>query len=689
MVYIVFLADLLKIMKKWIIIACLFAVIRGNINGQSFSSSNLPIVIINTDGGGWIPDASRVLATMKIIYRGPGQRNYLTDQTNPAYLNYNGRINIETRGSSSQYTAKKQYGLSTLNTDNVTNNNVSLLGMPSENDWILNGMSWDTAYIRDFLCFNLARKLGEYAARAVYCEVVINSSYKGLYLLDEKIKADDNRVDVIKIEPTDNALPDLSGGYITKADKTTGGDPVAWTMTSWYGGSVDYIHHMPKPEDITQAQNSYIRNYFMKFGSAAQTGSISLNNTGYPYYIDIPSFIHYIIIAEISSNADSYGLSTYFHKDRNGKLRAGPVWDSDLTFGNDLALWGFDRSHTDVWQLHDGGNDGSRFWWDLFLNSYFRCYLSKAWNELTSPGQPLNLTSVITYIDQTVALISEAVARDYALWGITGSHSQRIASLKSWLAVRIPWITANLGSYSGCSNVTVPHLVISRIMFNPPATTWFPDGEELEFIEITNAGNTEVNLSGIYFAGTGLVYQFPYNATIAPDTSIYLAANSSLFNSKYGFEPFGQFTRHLSNEGQNIVLSDAFGNVIDNVQFSDTTPWPEADGNGYYLKLKDISLDNNNPGSWIASNDLILSTGDISNNDGLLVYPNPVRNMLRVKSERIIISLELYDMTGRMVTSVNAGNNTYDLNMEQMPAGVYILKAFSSGRVSAKKIIRY
>jgi len=44
-------------------------------------------------------------------------------------------------------------------------------------------------------------------------------------LLDEKIKADNKRVDVLKIEPADNSLPDLSGGYITKADKTTGGDP--------------------------------------------------------------------------------------------------------------------------------------------------------------------------------------------------------------------------------------------------------------------------------------------------------------------------------------------------------------------------------------------------------------------------------------------------------------------------------
>ncbi len=156
----------------------------------------------------------------------------------------------------------------------LPNNNVSLLEMPPENDWILNGMAWDSAMIRDYLCFNLSRQLGEYASRAVYCEVVINGSYRGLYLLDEKIKADDNRVDIIKIEPADNTLPELSGGYITKADKTTGGDPVAWTMTSWYGGSVNYIHQLPKPEDVTQAQASYIRNYFMQFASAAQGGSI-------------------------------------------------------------------------------------------------------------------------------------------------------------------------------------------------------------------------------------------------------------------------------------------------------------------------------------------------------------------------------------------------------------------------------
>jgi hypothetical protein len=157
-------------------------------------------------------DNPRVLASMKIIYRGPGERTYLTDQDSREYLNYNGRIDIEIRGSSSQVTNKKQYGFSTLMTDNVSNNNVSLLGMPKEHDWIFNGMVFDPALMRDFLCYNLSRQIGEYASRTAYCELMINGGYMGLYLLQEKIKADDNRVNIVKIDVNDNSIPQISGG---------------------------------------------------------------------------------------------------------------------------------------------------------------------------------------------------------------------------------------------------------------------------------------------------------------------------------------------------------------------------------------------------------------------------------------------------------------------------------------------
>ena len=73
----------------------------------------------------------------------------------------------------------------------------------------------------------------------------------------------------------------------------------------------------------------------------------------------------------------------------------------------------------------------------------------------------------------------------------------------------------------------------------------------------------------------------------------------------YGFVPYGQFTRHLSNKSENLTLLDGFGNVIDNVNYCDSAPLSGADGNGYYLKLSDINLDNSLASNWQASKEVI------------------------------------------------------------------------------------
>jgi hypothetical protein len=108
-------------------------------------------------------DNSRILKPMKNIYRGEGLRNYVADANSPQYLNYDGRINIEIRGSSFSM-EKKQYGLSTKKTDGFTNNNVSILGMPADNDWVLLNNVFDPSMIRNYLSFNLSRMIGEYEA---------------------------------------------------------------------------------------------------------------------------------------------------------------------------------------------------------------------------------------------------------------------------------------------------------------------------------------------------------------------------------------------------------------------------------------------------------------------------------------------------------------------------------------------
>lgn len=668
-------------LRLYFSLLCLGILFFRDASSQVFTDSNLPIVIINTDNGISIPDNQRILARMRIISRKNGERNYLTDMNNPACLNYDGRIEIEIRGSSSQYPGKKQYGFSTLLGDNITKNNISLLDLPEENDWIFNGMAFDTALIRDYLSFNLSRQIGEYASRTAYCELVINSNYRGLYLLAEKIKADVNRVDVHKIGLTDDLPPDVTGGYITKADKTTGGDPVAWNMQG------DYIHVLPKPEEATTAQTLYIHNQFISLSTTSQNGNSSVID-GFPHYIDVRSFIDYMLIQELSSNCDAYQYSTYFHKDKNGKLRAGPLWDNDLTYGNDLFLWGYDRSWTNVWQFLNGDNQGSSFWRYLFRNSVFRCYFSKRWNELTQPGMPLNLAVMEAFIDQTAATINEAVSRNYTRWGISTDFRDRIDFIKNWLRLRVGWMTENIGSFASCSDVTVPSLVISRIMYNPPVSELFPDSNDQEFIEILNNGDNPVNLTGIFFAGTGLVYQFPDNSVINPRTSIFLAGDATVFSKKYGFTPFGQFTRNLSDEGQDLILSDGYGNVIDNVFYTDMIPWPDADGNGYYLRLTDPELDNSLASSWAASNKELFDDQNLPEDLNLVVYPNPVNEILNIRHGKQIISVDLFDISGRLIQSMKVGSKILELDMSRYVRGIYFIRAITETGTITRKIIK-
>ncbi len=664
---------------KFTLVFCL-ALFSQNFFCQIFTDSNLPIVVITTDlnpSTGQpeeIVDDPRVLATMKIIKRPDVTRNYLTDINTATFLNYNGRIDIEFRGSTSQDLPKKPYGLSTKQANNLANNNVSLLGMPAENDWILNSMAYDSSYIRDYISYNLSNQLEYYASKTVYCELVINGEYKGLYLLQEKLKDDSNRINILEIAPNDNTPESITGGYITKADKTTGGDPVAWQMIPNMGIPVNFIHELPKPTDVISLQNDYIAGQFFNLDTNYNNTSIQ---NGYPSIIDIPTFIDFMVLNELASNVDAYQYSTYFHKDRAGKLRAGPIWDLNLTYGNDLFQFGFDRSKTNVWQFDNGDNVGSKFWKGLHSNATYKCYLSKRLNELLQVGKPLNQANINLLIDTTIALITEAADRDRQKWFSTMANlGPEVTAIKNFVTSRISWMTTNLGSFSACSNVTIPALVISKIHYNPFAAGGFSSNDQ-EFIEISNTSSASINLSGIYLKELGVSYQFTYNSNVSAGQKIYLASNANAFLSKYGFAAFGQFTRNLSNKSQKLILADAYGNTIDAVQYADTTPWPiAADGTGPYLQLIDLFSDNSLASSWHASStNLVVAKNDYIANT--IFYPNPVSTFLNIKSDLSIIKIEIFDYNGRLLKQVNTNSDQIQIDVHELLNGFYFAKVYN------------
>ena len=649
----------------------------------NFQSSNLPIVILDTNGND-IPTEPKIPATIKIIKRPNNERNYISDVNNSDYIDFEGSIQIEIRGASSTIFSKKQYAFTTFD-ESGNKDNVKLLGMPKENDWILNGIAFDTLFMRDFLSYKLSNLVGQYASEVHYCELVLNDEYKGIYMLLEKLKADDSRINIKKISQNDNALPNLSGGYIVKSDKIEGEEILAWELPNYGGYNIQYALEHPSPDEITSEQHNYIENIFRELDDKSLNPNIAFSES-YQSLIDIPSFVDFILLNELASNADAYQFSTFFHKDRRGKLRAGPIWDFNLTYGNDLFWWGFDRSKYDVWQL-TFGNIGSKFWQNLFNNPVFNCYLSKRWGELTSSGQPLSENEIFELINQTASSITEAVNRQALQWGVNVEFDNRINNLKSFISQRINWLSSELNDTSLCDQISTPPLVISKIHYHPPQS----DDGDYEFIEITNNSSTTLNTTGVYFGGLGLSYQFPPGSSIMPNQSVILANNADVFSSLYGFSPYDEFSRKLSNNSEEVKLLDSFGNLIDLVKYNDDAPWPTAaDGDGAFLVLNSLSDDNSIGSNWSASLDYNTLTVSENIDSQLFVYPNPFTNFVYVSltNGKIIEKINVYNLTGKLVSSFNSERTRELFSLTNLPVGIYFIEVISGSNFYSKQIIK-
>lgn len=420
----------------------------------NFTSSNLPIVIINTDGVE-IPDEPKIDAAMGIIDNGPGQRNYVTDPPN----DYNGFIGIETRGSSSQMFPKKSYALETRDANN-DDLDVSLLGLPEEEDWILYGPYSDKSLIRNVLTYKLATEMGWYASRTRYCEVVLNGDYRGLYVLMEKIKRDDNRVDIAKLNPDEISGDDLTGGYIIKIDKLAGNEVGGWYSPYPPPGSpnfhVFYQFHYPKPSEIPPEQAAYLEDFITDFENLMASDNFSDPESGYPALINMDSFVDYCIISELSKNVDAYRLSTFMYKDKDSndpRLVMGPVWDYNIAYGNAnyynaWAMIGFqmdqivpaypvDQYFVPFWRL--------RMWED----PNFVAAVIDRWQALRQ--DILHADSLQTFVDATATLLDEAQERNFQRWPILGewvwpnafvgeTYQEEVDQLNLWVNVRLQWL---------------------------------------------------------------------------------------------------------------------------------------------------------------------------------------------------------------------------------------------------------
>lgn len=389
--------------------------------------------------------------------------------TKDSMILYDGNIGIEYRGSSSQLFDKKSYGFETWDEENE-DMDYPLLGFPEEEDWIFYGPYSDKTLIRNKLIYDLSNQIGRYASRTKFCELTINNQYMGVYVFMEKLKRDKNRIAIKKLENDDLDSINISGGYIIKIDKSDdeNGEQVYNDFNAFISNykpnyatyqSIWFNYEYPKPKDIHNEQKQYINSYFDNFEKALSGINFKDSLSGYRKYIDVASFIDFFILNELSNNLDGYRLSTYLHKNRNEKLKIGPIWDFNLSFGNGNYCNG-DKYDTWTYKFNETCSDDFwliPFWWEKLLEDpYFVNKLKERWNELRK--KELSDENIFQMIQNYISILkneSGAVYRNYSKWNVIGkylwpnnyvgnSYESEIDYLIKWISKRNNWLDKSI-----------------------------------------------------------------------------------------------------------------------------------------------------------------------------------------------------------------------------------------------------
>ncbi len=509
-------------------------------NTNTFSS-DLPLMVIHQFDTP-VPEErgqAREPAYISLIDKGEDGRAHLNSE--PALQ---GRVMIRVRGSSSRSWPKKMYGFHLVKEDG-SNRKESLLGMPEEHNWIINGPYSDKSLMRNVIAYGLSNDIGRYSPRTRFLELYLhdgdgpleNAHYHGVYVLVERIKWAEGRVEIEKINPDDNQEPEITGGYIFKRDRLNPGESGFRTRRGSH-----FAHARPQERDITPQQRTWLENHLSEFETALFGDNFTDPETGYAKYIDPDSFIDAHLITELLKEIDGYRLSTFFYKDRGGRIKKGPLWDFNISMGNvnyypDPGY--IDKAYPEPWKpegwYYDllSQNTYMYGWFTrLFEDQEFRARYIERWWQLRR-GQ-FSDDSLKKRISHNALVLNEAQERNFERWRILNTYrwpnhyiaptyDHEIAWITDWTMSRTRWIDRQFGQPT-----TLMHF-------------WhFNDLPSDEFFEV-HADHTLSN-AGITYSGTGDGYMDRVN-------------DGTLLNADLG-SPAGRALRVRNpSENRELILS--------------------------------------------------------------------------------------------------------------------------------------
>jgi hypothetical protein len=310
----------------------------------------------------------------------------------------------------------------------------SIGGMPADADWAIIPPYYDRSLLRNPFTYEVGREMGLNAPHTVFMETYLNfkpqaatdTDYQGIYWFSETIKINNHRLDLKKLDEMDSAEPQISGGYIFKFDQQatdmTSPLPTCKATTGVTCWTFCEITD-PVPLPVPTEQLNWLTQYLQSFHNTLFTTPLG----NYSQYIDVPSFVDYLIVNELTRNSDAYNRSAYFNKDKDALLRGGPLWDYNFALGVGTTVTASPAplDATDGGWQFQGATPGSlprrntSGWYPkLMADPAFLAQVKTRWKSLRQGL--LSQAQIEARINMLAAKLPAAsVARDFAKWPVS------------------------------------------------------------------------------------------------------------------------------------------------------------------------------------------------------------------------------------------------------------------------------
>ena len=312
----------------------------------------------------------------------------------------------------------------------------SVLGMPEDKKWVLLAEKSDKSMIRN----KIARYMGElsdleYTPNAEYVELFINEDYQGTYLIGQKVEESNNRVDI----GDDEYLIEID----TDANNRIDSDDIIFKPTIWSSIHTDGVFNIKDPDiDYGSDEFHLIENYINEFESVLYSNNFDSAGSGYESYIDVDSLIDWFLINEIAKTVDARWYSSiYFSYIPGEKIKMGPIWDFDLSYGN---LNYSDAQYTSEFYIKQNNWIDKLYQDEVFVEKVkirYSYYHSK-------------LDDIKNKIDEFAKYIDKSQKANFERWDILGvyvwpnpvydlTYEEEVERLKNWIEERMNWLNSN------------------------------------------------------------------------------------------------------------------------------------------------------------------------------------------------------------------------------------------------------